>query len=69
MLNEKSRMKGDFQVRFCERLGLKCPCLLDRWLFGFSFYHQHLIINLALAAGRKEFYCRHNAKPFSLAGN
>ena len=31
MLNEKSRMKGDFQVRFCERLGLKCPCLLDRF--------------------------------------
>ena len=30
MLNDKSRMKGDFQVRFCERLGLKCPCLLDQ---------------------------------------
>ena len=29
MLNEKSRVKGDFQARFCERLGLKCPCLLD----------------------------------------
>ena len=25
----KSRMMGDYQVRFCERLGLKCPCLLD----------------------------------------
>lgn len=25
----KSRMKGDFHVWFCERLGLKCPCLLD----------------------------------------
>ena len=22
-------MMGDYQVRFCERLGLKCPCLLD----------------------------------------
>ena len=22
-------MKGDFHVRFLERLGLKCPCLLD----------------------------------------
>ena len=22
-------MKGDLHVRFCERLGLKCPCLLD----------------------------------------
>ena len=31
MLNEKSRVRGDFQARFCERLGLKCPCLLDRW--------------------------------------
>ncbi|MET3884670.1 hypothetical protein ABIE54_003559 [Chitinophagaceae bacterium OAS944] len=30
MLNRKSRMSGDAQVRFCERLGLKCPCLLDR---------------------------------------
>lgn len=25
----KSRMMGDYQVRFCERLGLKRPCLLD----------------------------------------
>ena len=25
----KSRMMGDYQVRFCERLGLKCPGLLD----------------------------------------
>jgi hypothetical protein len=22
-------MKREFHVRFCERLGLKCPCLLD----------------------------------------
>jgi hypothetical protein len=22
-------MKREFPVRFCERLGLKCPCLLD----------------------------------------
>jgi hypothetical protein len=28
--DNKSRVKGDFQARFCERLGLKCPCLLDR---------------------------------------
>jgi hypothetical protein len=28
-LYNKSRMMGDYQVRFCERLGLKCPCLLD----------------------------------------
>jgi hypothetical protein len=30
--DNKSRVKGDFQARFCERLGLKCPCLLDRLL-------------------------------------
>ncbi len=29
MMNNKSRMKGDFHVRICEKLGLKCPCLLD----------------------------------------
>jgi len=28
-LYNKSRMRGDFQVRFCERLGLQRPCLLD----------------------------------------
>ena len=27
--NDKSRMTGDCHVRFCERLGLKCLCLLD----------------------------------------
>ena len=26
---KKSRVKGDFHARFRERLGLKCPCLLD----------------------------------------
>ena len=29
-LNNKSRVKGDFQARFCERLKLKCFGLLDR---------------------------------------
>ncbi|MEQ8546546.1 MAG: hypothetical protein RIC03_01480, partial [Cyclobacteriaceae bacterium] len=28
-LYNKSRVMGDYQARFCERLGLKCPCLLD----------------------------------------
>ena len=28
-LDNKSRMMGDYHVRICERLGLKCPCLLD----------------------------------------
>jgi len=26
---DRSRMKWELHVRFCERLGLKCPCLLD----------------------------------------
>ena len=29
ILKEKSRVKGDFQARFCGGLGLKCPCLSD----------------------------------------
>lgn len=29
MMDNKSRMMGDYQVRFCERLKLKCFCLLD----------------------------------------
>jgi hypothetical protein len=29
MMDNKSRMMGDYHVRFCERLGLKRPCLLD----------------------------------------
>jgi len=28
-LYDTSRMKREFHVRFCERLGLKCPYLLD----------------------------------------
>jgi hypothetical protein len=35
MMDNKSRMKGDFHVRFCEKLGLKCPCLLDSSLRAF----------------------------------
>ena len=30
----KSRMMGDYQVRFCERLGVKYPGLLDRDIFA-----------------------------------
>jgi len=33
-LYNKSRMRGDFQVRFCERLGLQRPCLLDPQTLG-----------------------------------
>lgn len=29
MMDNKSRMMGDCQVRFCERPKLKCFCLLD----------------------------------------
>jgi hypothetical protein len=28
-LNKKSRVRGDFHARFCERLALKCAGLLD----------------------------------------
>ena len=33
-------MKGDFQVRFCEKLGLKCLCLLDRLAWAPKFFHN-----------------------------
>ena len=33
----KSRMMGDYQVRFCERLGLKCPGLLDKPILKFAY--------------------------------
>ena len=29
MMDNKSRMSWEAHVRFCEKLGLKCPCLLD----------------------------------------
>jgi len=29
---------GDYQARFCEKLGLKCPCLLDGLLVGLGGY-------------------------------
>jgi hypothetical protein len=32
----KSRMMGDYQVRFCERLGLKCPGILDNLFDSFD---------------------------------
>jgi hypothetical protein len=33
-------MIGDYHVRFCERLGLKCPCLLDTSIMETIFVHQ-----------------------------
>jgi len=38
-------MKGDFQVRFCEKLGLKCLCLLDyhAWLFQCFKLQRHFL--------------------------
>lgn len=33
---DKSRMMGDYQVRFCERVRLKCRALLDH-TFKFTF--------------------------------
>jgi len=38
----KSRMMGDYQVRFCERLGVKYPGLLDK--FAEVMLH-HLLLN------------------------
>lgn len=35
---DKSRMKREFHVRFCERLGLKCPCLLDFYIAANYIY-------------------------------
>lgn len=29
MMDNKIRMSWEAHVRFCEKLGLKCPCLLD----------------------------------------
>jgi hypothetical protein len=29
MMDNKSRVSREAQARFCEKLGLKCPCLLD----------------------------------------
>ena len=43
--NKKSRMKREFQVRFCERLGLKCPCLLD---FAGAKERKEKLFNLTL---------------------
>ena len=33
---DKSRMMGDYQVRFCERVRLKCRALLDRTVLVLS---------------------------------
>src|SRR5690606_16909970 len=36
-------MRGDFHVRFCEKLGLKCPCLLDPVL-GVRYFISFVIL-------------------------
>ena len=33
---DKSRMMGDYQVRFCERVRLKCRALLDHTISTFE---------------------------------
>jgi len=45
-LYNKSRMRGDFQVRFCERLGLQRPCLLDCATLAVSLKKYNLIGDL-----------------------
>jgi hypothetical protein len=44
-------MKGDFHVRICERLKLKCFGLLDHYKFGDINNNEQLIINLAAVPG------------------
>jgi hypothetical protein len=39
MMDNKSRMMGDCQVRFRERLKLKCFCLLDSPLYHCKNYN------------------------------
>ena len=34
---DKSRMMGDYQVRFCERVRLKCRALLDPRLYDLYY--------------------------------
>jgi hypothetical protein len=41
-LDNKSRVRWESQARFCEKLGLKCSCLLD---FSFPFLSKLTIIN------------------------
>jgi len=59
--NDKSRMTGDCHVRFCERLGLKCPCLLDILSCGSIVnqknVHKPTRYNRAVAMNT-EFYLR-----------
>ena len=33
-LNNKSRVNREVQARFCEKLGLRCPCLLDSQVYS-----------------------------------
>src|SRR5690606_17804189 len=49
----KSRMKGDFHVRFCEKLGLQCPCLLDRLLPAVFIYFINIFSMSAIIIGDK----------------
>ena len=54
-LNNKSRMKGDFHVRFCERLKLKCFGLLDRSSLLICFCFK-LLVNNFTSVNRRKFF-------------
>ena len=41
-LYNKSRVMGDYQARFCERLRVKLPCLLDIRSLGVSLKKRHI---------------------------
>jgi hypothetical protein len=45
-MDNKSRMKGDFHLRFCEKLELKRSCLLDSSMLGPFGAETPLVISL-----------------------
>ena len=51
--NNKSRMNREVHVRFCERLGLKCPCLLDN-PFAWCFVLLHLAFSVFTASSKSK---------------
>ncbi|MBP6979089.1 MAG: hypothetical protein PHD61_10560, partial [Bacteroidales bacterium] len=62
----KSRMMGDYHVRFRERLGLKCPGLLDErgFIKGNADIDQMLELGNGLFRKRNPFVVHLFAHPF-----
>jgi hypothetical protein len=57
-------MRGDFQVRFRERLGLKCPCLLDYSTLAASKENSHEHKKLQIINEYKQIQNGTMTKPF-----